>query len=625
MSRRIAVRNGERGSALVIAVLVVVIMTLLGVSFLLMAETENRIADNEKLSAQALYFAESGVRMVKRWFDSPGSSSNLMNPSLSVVDRTLRKIDDDGDPSTATHDQDGSTWPRYKQGIDLDADGNDDVFDRPYRGSLKHTLLGIEAGPDMAIYETYSSAAKTFLSNLSNALLANFPAAGAGIRARITRIDVYAPPYVQVGAAWTRYGMATVKVTARIYRIQGSTETTLAERMIKAVLNETPYPGPFGPLHSCADLGFNGNFNAHWGVVSADRDSDLPSNLSKVPQSIPRVVPPAPKVDLLYAYNDATAFAAFKASVEGANATIEDPWYRYHTGGAFIGAPTAPPATTNQPYPYSGTPPPAQDHSNLFRNMTMVACPQFEYETWKTLATSGSANVHYFKWDNGDQFREDGIGTPDTFRNLTDQKVGFFFFDTTNSDVPVDGNGDGVYDNLTPNVVLQGGNYQTRGFVYANALNFRTRGLHGRIGSPASVYRMPGEPFADADQNGEYDAGEGYINLDYPTTIGGTIRASATAVVGGGSVKRDAAGPAITVTDDSDGPIFWGVVYNNGYFDATGNAKYYGSVITKAGVGTVSPSAGTPDLYWDDSLRSNWPPKEWELPRVIVTRWETDL
>ena len=46
-------RSSERGSALVISVLVMAIMTLLGISFLMMAETENQIAENEKLSAQA--------------------------------------------------------------------------------------------------------------------------------------------------------------------------------------------------------------------------------------------------------------------------------------------------------------------------------------------------------------------------------------------------------------------------------------------------------------------------------------------------------------------------------------------------------------------------------------------
>ena len=46
-------RGHERGSAMVIAMLVSVILTLLGVSYLLMAETENRISENERLSDQA--------------------------------------------------------------------------------------------------------------------------------------------------------------------------------------------------------------------------------------------------------------------------------------------------------------------------------------------------------------------------------------------------------------------------------------------------------------------------------------------------------------------------------------------------------------------------------------------
>ena len=88
--------RSERGSAMVIAVLVIVILTLLGVSFLLMAETENRISENERLGQQALYFGESGVRMIKRWFDYPASGNNLINPPLNVIDRSLRYIDDDG-------------------------------------------------------------------------------------------------------------------------------------------------------------------------------------------------------------------------------------------------------------------------------------------------------------------------------------------------------------------------------------------------------------------------------------------------------------------------------------------------------------------------------------------------
>ena len=60
-------------------------------------------------------------------------------------------------------------------------------------------------------------------------------------------------------------------------------------------------------------------------------------------------------------------------------------------------------------------------------------------------------------------------------------------------------------------------------------------------------------------------------------------------------------------------------------YDATGNGTYYGTVISKQGVGEFSPSAGTPHHYWDESLKTQFPPNDWELPRVAVTRWETDI
>ena len=42
---------------------------LVALCALLVAATENRIAENERLSAQALYAADTGAKVVKRWFD----------------------------------------------------------------------------------------------------------------------------------------------------------------------------------------------------------------------------------------------------------------------------------------------------------------------------------------------------------------------------------------------------------------------------------------------------------------------------------------------------------------------------------------------------------------------------
>jgi len=43
--------------------------------------------------------------------------------------------------------------------------------------------------------------------------------------------------------------------------------------------------------------------------------------------------------------------------------------------------------------------------------------------------------------------------------------------------------------------------------------------------------------------------------------------------------------------------------------------------------GRGDPITSTPaQIYWDESIGlGEWPPPDWELPRVTVTRWETDM
>lgn len=630
-------RTGERGSALVIAVLVIVILTLLGVSFVLMAETENRIAQNEKLSAQALYFAEGGARQVKRWFDRPGSSLNLANAPLSVVDRTLRQLDTDGPGPNAPFAQNGSgAAPRYKQGVDLNGDGNDDLFEKPYRGDLTHSLLGTPDGPDMRIDENFSTAAKTFLATLSERLLANFPAPGAGIRARITRVDVYAPPYIDVAGTWTRYGMGTVAVTAVIVRTNAGTEQVLASRTIRAVLNETPYPGPSGPLHSCTVLQTNGDLEAFWGPVQGVAMVDPVNNHQKLPGSLARDLPLTPKQDRLLYWNNDALFAAYKTKVEtqAGGLQIEDPWYRLMSAGTIVNAPVCGPATgvndpqrcpfawdgvsnlgdAQQPFHQGGT---DGSHSNVFQNTPVVTCPDFDYETWKAVATSGGSDVRYFAWDNGDAFRENGFGPARSFRDIIDNQEGLFFFDTTDGAPPTDADSDGEFENLTPEISLQGGTWSFRGFIYLNAENFKSRGASGRD----ATITVPGEPFQDKDGDGIRDVGENWINLNYNdiSAFGDTFQGDATDNFGGG-VSYNAIGP--TFTDEVN---FWGILYNNGRVAPTGNIRYFGSVIAKSGIGDTSPAAGTPEFYWDESISRDWPPASWDLPRVVITRWETDF
>ena len=55
-------RKGERGAALVIAILVLAILTVIGIALMLVTSTESRIAANEWSLNRAFYASDSGIR-----------------------------------------------------------------------------------------------------------------------------------------------------------------------------------------------------------------------------------------------------------------------------------------------------------------------------------------------------------------------------------------------------------------------------------------------------------------------------------------------------------------------------------------------------------------------------------
>ncbi|HEX4824898.1 MAG TPA: pilus assembly PilX N-terminal domain-containing protein [Candidatus Polarisedimenticolaceae bacterium] len=629
--------NGrEKGSAMVIAVLVMAIMSLLGISYLLMADTENKIAENEKLSAQALYFGEGTIREVKRWFDRPpylaSGAKNLVQPTTAVMDRTHRIIDLDGagTADTGTAADGTALHPYYKVGIDRDGDGNDDIFDKPYRAALADMLVGTEDGPDILIARSANTATATFLDGLRDKIAPSFPSAAGGVLAQIAEIKVYEPPYLSIAGTWTRYGMATVKVTVNIVKTAPSVQI-ISTRIVKAVLNETPFPGPFGPLQSCNELAFNGNFFPHWGTSTAQTDLNIGNGAdNKIPLSLPRVIPPAAKIDTLYGYdNTATWNAMYHTGGSMIGQQIDDPWYRFIIDGTCA---QWVPTTSQQPYPPAALPA-TQDKSNKIQSYGGVGCPTFDYATWKTIAQAGNSDTHYFSWDNGIQYRENGVGAPTDWRVLTDAKQGLFFFDTTDGTAPHDIDpATNLAANLTPEMKVSA-NYGMQGFLYANTLLFTATGNAGR---PATIH-FPNEPYRDANANGQYDPGEDWVNLNYNAVVladDPAFKPSVTAGDAPGALNDawplpngganapvyNARGPVLPTQRNA---VIWGLLYTAGDFDSQGTPLIYGSVVTYAG--TNGLMSGTPDIYWDTDLRDSWPPPGWDLPRVIITRWQTDL
>jgi hypothetical protein len=67
--------------------------------------------------------------------------------------------------------------------------------------------------------------------------------------------------------------------------------------------------------------------------------------------------------------------------------------------------------------------------------------------------------------------------------------------------------------------------------------------------------------------------------------------------------------------------ILYGILYNEGAYNAQGNAAYYGSVLIQDQIG--NNNNGTADVWFDEMLiKGTWAPPN--MPRVIVFNEQTD-
>ncbi len=628
-----------RGSALILTVLLMASLTVIGLAFLAIADTETVIASSGRDSEQLAHTAESGLRMVKAWFDQPvtGNPSvssqvrhrfldtfDLRNPVL--YDRTKRLFDHDGDPNTPMVAADGSvSRPYYRQGRTLwSPSAYLDFFHKPYRSDLATAFIGTEAGPDILIKDT--PGVVDFLDNLNRMLFSAQQSTG-----RITEIAIYAPPDVPFGTQTRRAGICTIKVTAAKFRGMGKIgvvpvvttgSVKMGERAMRMVLNEVPGTAANGPLESCGPLSVTGNLRTRWGKVISTGNITLPSDLDAgVASAFPyktfarRITGTAPGNDYYDWWNDP-------------DVSVEDPWLKVLTAGDIAGYA----ASGEQPLPYSQSAAIDMDHSNLFQHEAGVACGGFDYAGMKAAAASGEEAARYFTYDAGSGlFKEWGVGTARSVRDWTHSQEGLFFFDTRDSNPP---NGHGPGDpqtNLTPAVIIENVDWNFSGFLYLNAESILIRNVVGAN----RVVIPPGEPFDDANRNGKYDAGETYVNLMYPTTIvtgvaGSTVEKNPAATQTGSATSPDQEFYSFTTTTGRDkqgipvtGQVsLFGVLFNAGNVVAEGTARHYGSLIAGTSVVQLTAGADTPEILFDQRLNTGeWPPAEINFPRTQLSRY----
>jgi hypothetical protein len=551
------------------------------------------------------------------------------------MDRTQRWVDDNNDGTYGAY---GSATSPYNV---VYRDGTNDPFEKPYRGTPALTLLGTEDHPDISISSAGAVAEKNYLTSLNSTLFNSFPSPIQ--QSRITEILVYGPPIIEISGVRTRYGIATVKVTAKVLeQVGGSAERSIATRTVKAILNQAPYPAS-GPIQSCSELGARGNFAGHWGLVTSVSLMDLNSNLdNKVDSGIPwynptTIIAPDEDGDGTAGASKVSPFTVDDQDHDGTNdftdwmsTNVEDPWLRFWSEATITsnGGAITPGCSSSdcQPDPWFESPSTfgtgSNDHSNMVHHVSQNLCPDYDYAIFKSMSQFGNQNCYYYASDGSgtSTFKLNGSGSSVTMETATNGKTGLFFFDTATNSKPVDADSNGTYDNLTGNVSINGGSYSTAGLVYLNA-NFSTSGSGSVSGSRQLI--APAEPYIDANANGIYDSTEYFVDMNYPASVGGTYSINGMRRVADGFTRQDPSLDVATTGKWNADINLYGILYINGTYDAQGNWIYFGSIVTKSGM-YGNGGAGTPNIYFDERIvKGSWPPPELGLPRTVITAWMT--
>ncbi|HEX9161140.1 MAG TPA: hypothetical protein VF980_05470 [Thermoanaerobaculia bacterium] len=278
-------RFQQRGSALLASLMVIVGLSLLGLAFVAISETESAISINERNHSQTVALAEAGARVVVQWFQNPVQMATTGGLGL-MPDNFV------AGPAPMTVFKNERTVQAYTGYYKASA--SELLCDLPFGPLDNDKFYGAEDTPDVII-DRSTPEGTTFLNNFNDKVFGPESATAPRPAGEITALLLYAPPIAGAtlipGAAphWyvggTRYGVATIMARAEKFDAPRSVATrrSLARAECRIVVSQYPLPTPGGPLQSATDLATNGNFNVHWGMVSAQQSLDLKKDYTTIP------------------------------------------------------------------------------------------------------------------------------------------------------------------------------------------------------------------------------------------------------------------------------------------------------------------------------------------------------
>ena len=266
-------KRDDRGSALLVSLMVIVGLSLLGLGFVAISQVESKIAKNESQSLQTLTIAEAGAKLVVEWFQDPTwAIANAGMPGNSTcANFGTAPCSPNGSPGTFMKTvRTMGAGPSAYVGVYKPVAGSK-LCDKPYRPNDDDHFAGNEENADLIINATTVGQAQ--MDTFNSALLG--PNAADKLAGEVTEIRVYAPP--MVGATLTngfwnggqRYGVATIKVTAQQFLNPTNHTGIVATHSVRLVVGELPLPIPAGPIQGNASVSFGGDFFVHWGMETS--------------------------------------------------------------------------------------------------------------------------------------------------------------------------------------------------------------------------------------------------------------------------------------------------------------------------------------------------------------------
>jgi hypothetical protein len=246
-------RRRDRGSALLVSLMVMVGLSLLGLSFVAISETENAISANERNKTQTAAMAEAGAKAVVEWFQDPVTLNDRgLLPGNYADFKTLRVVN--------------AYTGYYKDGGGL-------LFDTPFGPRENDLFYGDEARADVLIIDKRNARSTAFITAFNDAMFFKDPDPNPATTMRVTAIRVYGPPTVGgnlVNGFWVggqRYGVATIAVTAE----KRSGDNILSQSICRMIVAPFPLPGPSGAIQAIGGIDTNGAYEVHWGSVESEQ------------------------------------------------------------------------------------------------------------------------------------------------------------------------------------------------------------------------------------------------------------------------------------------------------------------------------------------------------------------